>query len=465
MRFPGFVGPSYESRSVIADAQRCVNLYPEIIESGSGKSAHALYRCPGLSLITTLDTVPVRCFIDDGTLLFAIAGDKFYSITSAGTATERGTVSATEPCSMACNGPEVAIASGGALHIYNIASTVLTDIAAPPAGSVTYADGYFIVHEPDTQVIWISGLIDGLTWNALDFASAEAKPDDLVAVVADHRELWLFGMNSIQPFYNSGNADFPFEPIGGTILETGAIPGSIAKLDNTLFWIGKDERGHGVVWRADGFKPVRISTHAIEHKIQGYSDLDDVVSWVYQQNGHTFYLLYIPSAETTWCYDASTNLWHERAYWDSVNAAFEPHRARCHAYVWNKHIVGDRENGKVYQMSFDYLNDGGDAMKWMRRCPHMADEGKRIFYHSLELDMQTGGVATGDIMLRWSNDGGRNWVAGSFVSSSGAIGDTLKRVRWEQLGCGRDRVFEVSGTDEVEISLINAYLAVTGGYA
>jgi hypothetical protein len=112
-------------------------------------------------------------------------------------------------------------------------------------------------------------------------------------------------------------------------------------------------------------------------------------------------------------------------------------------------------------MSVDLADDDGDPIRWMRRCPHLANEGKRMFYHSFYLDSDNG-LDSGTVMLRWSNDGGRNW-SGSYHASSGAIGETAKRVRWNRLGMGRDRVFEVTGVDSVPVCLIDAYLELEPG--
>lgn len=51
MKLQGFIGPAYQLKSVAVDAQRCVNLYPETIESGMGKGQQVAYlrSTPGLT--------------------------------------------------------------------------------------------------------------------------------------------------------------------------------------------------------------------------------------------------------------------------------------------------------------------------------------------------------------------------------------------------------------------------------
>ena len=95
-------------------------------------------------------------------------------------------------------------------------------------------------------------------------ARAEGAPDQLISVNVDHREAWLFGTGTTEVWYNAGTADFPLQRIQGAFNELGcAAVYSVAKLDNTLFWLGADARGRGIVYQATGYRGERISTHAV----------------------------------------------------------------------------------------------------------------------------------------------------------------------------------------------------------
>jgi hypothetical protein len=178
---------------------------------------------------------------------------------------------------------------------------------------------------PNSGQFQITGLND-VTVDALDVATAEGSPDNLVGLISDHRDLWLFGTDSTEVFFNSGNADFPFERIQGAFIEHGcAAKFSIAKMANTVFWLGQDDKGNGIVLMAKGYQPQRISTHAVEQAIQSYGDISDAKAYTYQQNGHNFYVLNFSAAQTTWVYDLTTNLWHERVYMNQ--GSYERHRA------------------------------------------------------------------------------------------------------------------------------------------
>jgi hypothetical protein len=375
---------------------------------------------------------------------------------------------------MADNGTQLFIACNPWSYIYNATTGVFAQITDPDfAGAVTvgYIDGYFVFNQPNSQTIWITQLLDGTSVEPLDFASAEGSPDGLVGLIVDHREVWLFGTNSVEVWYDSGNSDFPLERIQGAFNEIGcAAPYSIAKLDNGLFWLGSDARGNGIVYRANGYTGQRVSTHAIEFAIQSYANISDAFAYTYQQEGHAFYVLTFPTGNATWVYDVSTGTWHERAAF--YNGEFSRHVSSCQMSYGNEIVVGDSTSGNIYAFDLDVYADNGALQKWLRSwraLPSGQNNLKRTAQHSLQLDCETGvGLNTGQgsdpqAMLRWSDDGGHTW-SNEHWASMGAIGASGTRTFWRRLGMTdklRDRVYEVSGSDPVKIAIIGAELSVT----
>jgi hypothetical protein len=424
-----------------------------------------------------------------------------------GTPVVIGTVSGTGPVSMADNGTQLFIACGGPSYIYNNSTGAfgpITDPNFPGALTVGYLDGYFVFIEPNSQKVWVTSLLDGTSINPLDFASAEGSPDNLVSMIVDHREAWLFGTNSVEVFYDAGNADFPLQRIQGAYNEIGcAATFSVAKLDNGLFWLGADARGQGIVYRSQGYTGVRVSTHAIEYAIAQYGNISDAIGYTYQQEGHAFYVLTFPSANKTWVYDVSTQAWHERAGFD--NGSFTRHRSNCQMAYNSQIVVGDFENGNLYAFDLDVYADNGNTQKWLRSwraLPTGQNNLNRTAHHSLQLDCESGvGLSGPDysdptylitesglfltteagdflisyegsatvgvdpkVMLRWSDDGGHTW-SNEHWSPIGKIGVYQQRVFWRRLGMTlklRDRVYEVSGTDPVKIAIMGAELHLSG---
>ena len=464
------LGSSYVARSPNAAASRMVNLFPEIVPDG-GKEAAYLQRAPGLRQLVQLPTGPVRGLWTFGDYGYAVSGNKLYRIDDNWAYTELGAVAGIAPVNMVDNGTQLFIAAGANGYIYNAGTGVFAQITDPDfagAVGVGFLDGYFVFTEPNSQKFWVTSLYDGTSVDPLDFASAEGSPDKLVSLIVDHREVWLFGTNSVEVWYNAGLPDFPLARIQGAFNEIGCQAAySIAKLDNALFWLGKDARGNGIVYRSKGYTGERISTHAVEWQLQQYTTLSDAVAYTYQQDGHAFYVLNFPTANTTWVYDVSTGVWHERAGWE--NNRFTRHRGQCQMNFGDEIVVGDFVGGALYAYDMDVYTEADTTQKWLRSwraLPTGQNDLKRTTHHTLQLDCQSGvGLANGlgadpQVMLRWSDDGGHTW-SNEHWRSMGFIGATATRVIWRRLGMTlklRDRIYEVSGTDPVKIAIMGAEL-------
>ena len=464
------LGGTYVARSVNAADSRMINLFPEIVPEGGNEPAF-LSRAPGLRLLATVGTGPIRGEWQFGAYGYVVSGSELYRVDTSWSATLLGSITGSGPVSMSDNGTQLFIAASGAGFIYNASTNVFAPIADPDfpgAGSVGFLDGYFVFNEPDSQKIWVTSLLDGTSVDPLDFASAEGSPDGVVALIVDHREVWVFGTNSVEVWYDSGEADFPLTRVQGAFNEIGcAAAYSVAKLDNGLFWLGSDARGRGIVYRANGYTGARISTHAIEWQIQQYGDISDAIGYTYQQDGHAFYVLVFPSANATWVYDVATQAWHERAGW--VDGEFTRHRGNCQMAFGDEIVIGDYENGNLYAFDLDVYADNGAAQRWLRSwraMPTGSDNTFRAAHHMLQLECETGvGLNSGQgedpqVMLRWSDDGGHTW-SNEHWRSMGRVGAHGYRTIWRRLGMTmkiRDRVYEVSGTDPVRIFITAAEL-------
>lgn len=467
-----FVGPSYTARSINVDAQRSLNCFVEM-DNQSPRAPLALYGTPGLRKVATLPTGPVRGCLTEGGFAWVVAGNTLYRVSSSYAVTTVGSlVTASGPVGMASNGNEILIVDGSLGYLVTVAGATMTTIADPdfPSGvkQATYQDGYFVVTGDGSQSFYISGLLNGGAWDGLDFASAEGSPDFTVGVISDHCELWLFGRNSAEVWVNTGSPDFPFERSGNTFIEHGcASANSVTKLDNTVFWLGADDRGTGIVWRAAGYTPVRISTHATEVAFSGYT-LSDAIGYSYQQDGHGFYVLHFPTDQKTWVYDIATQAWHERAYRDPNTGALSQWRANCHTMLNGLHLVGDCVDGRLYVLDMNYFTDDGAPILRQRRTQASEQAQVRLFVAELQVDMETGvGLATGQgsdplLMLRFSHDGGHTW-SNERTATVGKVGEYGARCRFMRLGAGRNRLWEISMTDPVKFVVLGAVVGAQAG--
>ena len=500
----GFVGPSYTSQSIIADSQRCMNWYPEMIESGQGQSQMALYRTPGLRLFAQI-AGPVRgCLAFGGTAYF-VGGGNLYQVSAAGVPTLIGPVGNDFlPVSMAVNGSagnQLCICSAGQIYLYNLSATQPCGAInlAPNtlsgtmgglqgfASKVGFCDGYFVVTLANTNKFQVSSLEDGSVWNPLSVQQVSVFAENIGGMIVAYRQLWIFGVDGhAQVYYNSGANPFtPFDVIGaggvGFMEEGIDAPNSLAVLDNAPFWIGGNENGSGIAWRANGYTPMRISNFAVETAWAKYpKKCSDAVGYSYRDQGHTFWVLRFPSANNgfgaTWVYDTAMQMWHERGFWSQKGfTGYSAHLSTCHCFAYNMHLVGDWNSGNIYVMEIATMTDNGQPIRRVRRAPHVSSERQWIYFHEMEVVMDVGdgpmpplldgaGNPRGpQAMLRWSNDGGRTWGNEHWVDA-GQAGDYNVRTRWLRMGRARDRVYELVVTDPIPWQIIEADLRATPGF-
>lgn len=466
-----FVGASYIERSSNLDAQVCINLFPVLGESGTAKNVRALYGTPGTRPLVALGAGPIRGTHapTDGSSAIVISGSAVYRMKPDLSAVKIGNVDAsTGPVRIADNGTQAVIVTGLSGYVVDLvtnAVTVIADEAFYGASAVDILDTYAIFNRPDTNQFYISGSNE-ITFDALDFASAESNYEPIVTLLVNHGELLLFKETVTEIWRASGDVDFPFARDTNAAIEQGcAAAGSVAAMDNTVFWLGKNRDGGGMVWRLNGYTPQRVSTDAIEYAIASYSDISDAIAYAYQQEGHTFYVLTFPTGNATWVYDAATQLWHQRAYLAPETGTLARHRSTCHLYYAGLHIVGDYLTGDLYALDLNYYCDrASDPMPAIRAAAHIAgpDYGW-IVHNRLQVDIEPGvGLNDGQgsapvALLDWSDDGGNTW-SNQHAASVGKIGQYKARVRWNRLGRARDRVYRVTISDPVKRVILGAAL-------
>ena len=291
-----------------------------------------------------------------------------------------------------------------------------------------------------------------------------------VSMICDHREPWFFGAKKAIGYYNSG-AGFPvFIPIQGAFIESGSgATWATVQLDNAILWLDQDERGNMVARRLRGYVGERVSTHAVEAFWQKYATTSDAIGWTYQLDGHSFWVIYFPTANKTWAYDVATSLWHERGSFVTQTGTYIADRAMSHTFNFGLHLVGDPFSGTIYSLTNAVHTEAGKPIRGFRRSPNLITDNKWIYFDQFEAVMDTGlapdvPLFDGDgqprppqIMLRWSNDAGKTW-SNTYYLSLGFPGETDKRVIKRMLGRGRKRLWELSWTDPVAINIASVSL-------
>lgn len=436
----------------IAGSEELINVLPE--RSTGGKYPFTLKGSPGQAFFIELPTLPVKGLHFNKGRAFAVTSTKFYEIFIDGTYIELGDVNFLGRVVMEDNGIQLVMVDGLKGYYWDANTNLVTQLAGDgwyPARTVTYQDGYFIFERKDTGQYFISDLLS-IDLDPLKFSTAEGQPDMLVAVLSDHREVFLFGTETIQVVYNSGDFDFPFETNQGAFIEKGcAAPYSVAKQNNTIYFVGSDL----MVYQLAGYVPQRISSHAVEQDLKDV-DLSDCFAYTYQEAGHLFYVLTIPDANKTWCYDISTSAWHIRKDYQ-----FGRHRSECIAFFNKKTLVGDFQSGRIYQLTTDYYTDDNEPIVREFTLPTINNGREFLSIYSFELDMGTGihngkePIAT----LMFSKDSGKTWSNQKF-SNMGALGEYLSRVKWNRLGSARQFVIKCRISAPIEVDIGGAFIEV-----
>lgn len=383
-------------------------------------------------------------------------------------------------CSFAGSQTQLAVASGGILYVFNLLTGAVfanvPNVPANPPGRVVQIgfDDFFFIALISNGQFQTSSLNDATTWSALDVNIPSVFPDVANGMICDHRELWIFGPKAIQPYYDSGDPNVPFQPVPGGFMEQGlAATFTPLQLDNSVFWLGADARGFGMQWRANGYVPTRVSNHAVEQAWQTYPTLADAIAFPVQFNGHPLSVIFFPSAKKTWVYDvADGGNFSEWAFLDPEQGEIA-HRAQCHTVGFGQHLMGDRLTGTMYSWSLQNLTDFGNPIECIRRAPHVSTEQQYIFHGQVQLDCETGDLPQQldannnprepQVTLRWSDTQGKAW-SNDHIKGLGMPGDGRKRVIWRRLGESRDRIYELRYSDSSPLRIINLYLQADPGF-
>lgn len=450
------VGPSYVSRSLPFSCQRTINLYPEKAEA-EARNVGMLIGTPGtVEWVDVGGTSGCRGAIYQDGRIYAVFGTTLYSIIADGTATNVGTIGGTDRLSMACNGTQVCIVSQDAgSFIYSLGGGLvqITDTGFYPSAGVVFIDQFFVHRRQSSQVFFLSALADGTSYDAADFASAEANPDLLLGHLADNGEIWLFGEQNTEVWTNNGAATFPFSRVQGAVLQKGILSRDLcARMANTVFWVGND----GVVYAAAGYQPQRISTHAIETQINEI-DTTGGYALTYSQEGHNFLVLTFPAADQTFVFDSASGLWHERSsryenrdrYW----------RPAAIVEAFGRLYVFDSFTGKVGYLDLDEYEEFGEVIISERISAVVHADARPVIMSNIQVIAETGVGVSGEdtplMLMSYSDDGGRTYT-NDREGSMGDVGQYRKRIKWNRVGKFYQRVIRLRISAPVRRAIISA---------
>lgn len=466
-------GMDVSGKSVNVNAQERLNLYTEF-RLDPDKTAMVLYQTPGLLDFLDLGNFPIRGLYEVGDFLYVAQRFNLYKINNAGTIVVAGTLSTESGyVSMTDNGLQLLAVDGTDGYVYNFSSGAFSpgsgmSFFPPNPTTCTFQGGTFLVSEGGSGRFFKSALYDGLTWNSLDFATAETNPDKLVTVIADHGEVVLFGEITTEFWGNTGNVSFPFALIQGTAMEWGlAARQAVAKFDNSLVFLGRNRQGQTQVVLVAGHNPQRISTHELESKFEDYPTVADATCFSYMLDGHAMFQINFTSGGESWLYDGASSAVAGTPIWSRVQSfGLARHRIDRVVVYLNRLLGADYRNGRLYRLKHNVHTEAGDPIVSRVRTRHHFEHDHAITVGQVWLDAETG-VGTQSnppdqgaaprVMFRYSKDHGHTWSAELWRDLGGA-GQRNVRCLWNRLGASLDWVFEWSITDPVKRVFLNAGL-------
>jgi len=464
-------GLGLHSKSPNVTANKLINAYFEFSQERDYTSV-AIYGTPGLTLFADNGDTPWRGLhaFPGNSLMYGVHRGTFYEINNAGVIVSRGTIGTTTGrVDISDDGTYIAIVDGSEIYTYNTSTTTFAAVSdgdrPTSPNTCTFQGGRIITDEDATGQFKGGDAYDPTSWEALNFATAESNPDDLIRVINYRGVLALFGDYSTEFWQLVGGAGFPYAKIQSADVEYGlAARWSVARMAGTYAFLAKNREGEVFLAALSGYNaPQRLSNHEFENEINNYSNVADATGFGYMLDGHPMYQINFPSEGKSWLYDASTKYLSELRF--GANAR---HRAEIGIDFLNQFIVADYSDGKLYKIDNTVYTDNGNAIHTILRGRHIFKDKKKMRIDRIEVGIEAGvGLATGQgsdpvMGLRLSKDGGHTFGTQIFATM-GKIGEYLSRAIFRSLGSGRDIVPEITVTDPVKRVFTEATLVFTEG--
>ncbi len=424
----------YKNRASDNNASDLLNMYLEQDEA-QGKYKIIAYSRPGLSTWNTDAGSVVRGGINHEGTAYFVVDNKLYSYASNGTRTEQGTLNtSTGRVRLASISNQIEITDGTDIYNYNSNTDTFTIVSDPdkPVSPVALAsqDGFFLFSVNNSDVVYGSDIADGTSFNALSFGSKSGNGDYVVGLISNKRNLHVLGQEISEIWFNSGAVTFSFESLDlGAIFHYGCLAtDSVARGMDTIFYFGQNETGGRCVIMMDNYKPVPISTKALDYQFSLLTTVSDAFGYCFKQSGHEFYVLTFPTDEKTFVFDTTSQIWAE---WTSyISSSYTRFIGNCHINCYGKNLVGAYNSGTIYYLDPTVYQDNGAQIKRQITTPPGYIEGNKIFLDRLQIDLQTGVGDSMSVNLDVSKDSGRTYTA--FTSQS--IPATGNRLNWRRLG-------------------------------
>ena len=437
----------YISDSLPISAQECTNCYVNVPQAPS-MAKETLFGTSGINQLAATGAVQQRnrgAWVLKNNAYF-VNGSALYRINSDFTIDTIGTIEGAGRVSLADNGKQLFILiPGGKGYIFTDSPDTLTEITDPDFTAngqpqyVAFIDGYFVL-TTDSKKFIVSSLNDGLTYNALDFGTAEANPDDIVAPIVFKNQLFITGSITAEAFQNVGGSGFPFTRSGLYLSKGVAAPFSLIEASDTFMFIGGGLNESPAIWQFAGNTVQKVSTTAIDNLLQDLTDteLSQVFSYSFAEKGAYFVGFTLPT--TTLEINTITGKWNERkSFIEGADGIKSLVRSRINSVInaYGKIIVGDQFDGRIGELSQEFSTEYGDNIIRRISTQPFINNMEEFFLPKLELTIESGvgnsSVPDPQIVLDISKDGGKTFKDERW-RPMGKVGEYNRRAIWRRNG-------------------------------
>ena len=473
------IGGFYKSASLPVSSKECVNWIINVPQTDTFAKGN-LFGTAGLLEITAALTGEVnrggwdlagKPYVVNGTKLYRVdrtfnaLNEAVYSLAEVGTG-----LTGIAQVMMRDNGTQLCIVLPESNDQFNAfiytEADGLIQISDPsfqgPVSSVDYVDSFFSFTKQDSNVIFISDVNDGLTYDATDSATARVDPDNNVGQIVFNNQWFVGGARTIQPFQNHGGTDFPFTTIPGDVIQKGfSSQFAIIELSTEFMFLGKGKFEQPAIWATNGGKPEKRSTTAIDNAISKYSDATVAAAYALKTGQAGHYRVYFTfPGEDTYVYHEESGIW---ATVESIeNDQVIPWRVQTVIDAYGELIIADIISPKIGILDFDTGTEFGEIMRRSVVLQPLDQDGLPFTVDAFELLVEAGTAnLNGDgsaptVLASFSEDGGVTFNT-PMPLSMGLTGERQQRLIWTQWGLiERNIVIKLEVSDPNKMAFIKA---------
>jgi hypothetical protein len=418
-----------------------VNMVP--VPMATGISEAYLRPADGLVSLGVLGPGIGRGGINWNGALYRVMGPFLVRIDPLGNVTTIGNVGDDgKPVTFDYSFDQMCIASCGNLYYSN--GTTLVQNVDPDLGTVVdvvWVDGYFFT--TDGEFLVVTELNDPLAVNPLKYASSEADPDAVVALLKVRNEVGVLNRFTIEVFDNVGGVGFPFQRIEGAQIMKGCVGTHACCIyQEAMAFLGGGRNEAPGVYVGVNATAQKVSSREVDEILATFTEAQLATAVLEARNDRGHELLYVHLPDRTLVFDGAASKALGGAVWFVLTSSLQglaQYRARWFVYAYDGWQVCDTATPAFGRTTQDVSTHWGDRVRWEFSTPIVYNESKGAIFNALELVALPGAPAFGVspvVSTDYSLDG-VTWSIPHTIGV-GTLGQRTKRIEWRRQGSMRN---------------------------